>query len=141
MFGIANQMLAAIALAVVTTVIVNGGTARYAWVTMLPMWFVAVTTLTAGVLSVQTNFWPMAIGPDPARHFTGYLNSGLTVMMMVAVVVILVNAAWRCVAGPVGAGASARGRRRLVVAEKLVEVSRLHHRHGKFALRLFPVSR
>jgi hypothetical protein len=58
---------------------------------------VAVTTLTAGVLSVQTNFWPMAVGPDPSRHFTGYLNSGLTVMMMVAVVVILINAAWRCV--------------------------------------------
>ena len=62
-----------------------------------PLSFVAATTLTAGVLSVQTNFWPMAVGPDPARHFTGYLNSGLTVMMMVAVVVILVNAAWRCV--------------------------------------------
>jgi len=44
----------------------------------------------------STNFWPMAIGPDPSRHFTGYLNSGLTVMMMAAVVVILVNAAWRC---------------------------------------------
>ena len=57
----------------------------------------SITTLTAGVLSVRDNFWPMAIGPDPARHFQGYLNTGLTVMMMVSVVVILVNAAWRCV--------------------------------------------
>ena len=96
MFGIANQLLASVALAVGTTIIVNSGKARYAWVTLVPLSFVAVTTLTAGVLSVQTNFWPMAVGPDPARHFTGYLNSGLTVMMMVAVVVILVNAAWRC---------------------------------------------
>ena len=40
---------------------------------------------------------PMAVGPDPSRHFTGYLNSGLTVMMMVAVLVVLVNAGWRCI--------------------------------------------
>ena len=95
MFGIANQLLASVALAVGTTIIINSGKARYAWVTLLPLSFVAVTTLTAGVLSVQTNFWPMAIGPDPAPHFQGYLNTGLTVMMMVVVVVILTNAAWR----------------------------------------------
>jgi len=97
MFGIANQLLASVALAVGTTIIINSGKARYAWVTLLPLSFVAVTTLTAGVLSVRTNFWPMAVGPDPSRHFTGYLNSGLTVMMMVAVLVVLVNAAWRCI--------------------------------------------
>jgi len=95
MFGIANQLLASVALAVATTIIINSGKARYAWVTLLPLSFVAVTTLTAGVLSVRTNFWPMAIGPDPSRQFQGYLNSGLTVMMMVSVVVILTNAAWR----------------------------------------------
>jgi carbon starvation protein len=96
MFGIANQLLASVALAVGTTIIINSGKARYAWVTMLPLSFVAVTTLSAGVLSVRDNFWPLAVGPDPSRHFTGYLNSGLTVMMMVAVVVILANAALRC---------------------------------------------
>jgi carbon starvation protein len=96
MFGIANQLLASVALAVGTTIIVNSGKARYAWVTALPLAFVAVTTLAAGVLSVQTNFWPMAVGPDPSRHFSGYLNSGLTVMMMVAVIVILADAARRC---------------------------------------------
>jgi carbon starvation protein len=95
MFGIANQLLASLALAVATTIIINIGKARYAWVTFLPMCFVAVTTLTAGVLSVRDNFWPMAIGPDPARNFQGYLNTTLTVVMMVAVVVILVNAALR----------------------------------------------
>ena len=54
-----------------------------------------MTTLTAGVLSVRDNFWPMAIGPNAARHFQGYLNTTLTVIMMVSVVVILANAAWR----------------------------------------------
>jgi carbon starvation protein len=96
MFGIANQLLAAVALAVGTTIIINMGKARYAWVTAVPLAFVATTTLTAGVLSVRDNFWPMAVGPNPARHFQGYLNSALTVIMMVCVVAILVSAFWRC---------------------------------------------
>jgi carbon starvation protein len=96
MFGIANQLLASVALAIGTTIIINMGKARYAWVTAVPLAFVATTTLTAGVLSVRDNFWPMAIGPDPTRHFQGYLNSALTVIMMVCVLVILGNALWRC---------------------------------------------
>jgi carbon starvation protein len=96
MFGIANQLLAAVALAVGTTIIINMGKARYAWVTAGPLAFVSVTTLTAGVLSVRDNFWPMATGPDPTRHFQGYLNTALTIIMMVCVVVILAHAFWRC---------------------------------------------
>jgi carbon starvation protein len=97
MFGIANQLLASVALAVGTTIIINSGKARYAWVTLLPLSFVAVTTLTAGVMSVQTIFWPLAIGPDPSRHFQGYLNTTLTIIMMVSVLIILANAGWRWV--------------------------------------------
>jgi carbon starvation protein len=92
MFGIANQLLAAVALAVGTTIIINAGRARYAWVTLAPLAFVATTTLTAGWLSVRDNFWPMATGPDPALHVQGYLNSLLTVVMMSCVVVILAAA-------------------------------------------------
>jgi carbon starvation protein len=92
MFGIANQLLASVALAVGTTVIINAGRARYAWVTILPLAFVAITTLTAGALSVRDNFYPMAIGPDPAKHFQGYLNSIVTVVMMACVLVILASA-------------------------------------------------
>ena len=92
MFGIANQLLASVALAVGTTVIINAGRARYAWVTIVPLAFVAITTLTAGALSVRDNFYPMAIGPDPAKHFQGYLNSIVTVVMMVCVLVILASA-------------------------------------------------
>ena len=50
MFGMANQLLAVIALAVVTTVLVNSGRGRYAPVTLLPMLFVATTTTTTGLL-------------------------------------------------------------------------------------------
>jgi carbon starvation protein len=95
MFGIANQLLASVALAIGTTIIINQGKARYAWVTMMPLSFVAVTTMTAGVLSVRDSFWPMAIGPDPAAHVQGYVNTTLTVIMLVCVIVILSNAVWR----------------------------------------------
>ena len=95
MFGIANQLLASVALAVGTTIIINTGKARYAWVTLVPLAFVSVTTLTAGALSVRDNFWPMAVGPVAERHFQGFLNTGLTIMMMVCVLVILSNAIWR----------------------------------------------
>jgi carbon starvation protein len=96
MFGIANQLLASVALAVGTTIIINIGKVRYAWVTALPLAFVSITTLTAGVLSVRDNFWPMAIGPDPTRRFQGQLDTALTIVMMICVLVILANALWRC---------------------------------------------
>jgi len=92
MFGIANQLFAAVALSVGTTILINIGRARYAWVTMVPLGFLSVTTLTAGFLSVKNQFWPMAIGPDPARHFQGMLQTFLTSAMMVCVVIILVAA-------------------------------------------------
>ncbi len=98
MFGIANQLLASVALAVGTTVIINAGRARYAWVTLLPLSFVSVTTLTAGVLSVRDNFYPMAIGADPTLHVQGYLNSVLTIVMMICVMVILTSAVLRWLA-------------------------------------------
>jgi carbon starvation protein len=95
MFGVANQLLASVALAVGTTIIVNQGKTRYAWVTLLPLAFVSVTTLTAGVLSIRDNFWPMAVGADAAQRFQGFVNTALTVIMIVCVLVILANAIWR----------------------------------------------
>jgi carbon starvation protein len=92
MFGIANQLLATVALAVGTTVIINSGRGQYAWVTLAPMCFVATTTLTAGFLSVRDNFWPMAMGARPGLEVQGYMNTGLTVVMMTCVAIILVAA-------------------------------------------------
>jgi carbon starvation protein len=48
LFGIANQMLAAIALCVATGILVKSGKLRYAWVTGLPLaWLVTITTTAA----------------------------------------------------------------------------------------------
>ncbi|MBT9283474.1 MAG: carbon starvation protein A [Hydrogenibacillus schlegelii] len=52
LFGISNQMLAAIALAVGTTVLIKMGKARYAWVTVVPFTWLLATTLTAALLKL-----------------------------------------------------------------------------------------
>jgi carbon starvation protein len=95
MFGIANQLLASVALAVGTTIIINMGKAKYAWVTFAPLCFVTTATLSAGYLSVRDNFWPMTVSPNPALHLQGYVNSICTGIMMLCVVIILVSAARR----------------------------------------------
>ena len=93
MFGIANQLLAAVALAVGTTIIINEGRQKYAWVTLAPLVFVTVTTLLAGFLSVRDNYWPKAIGNDPAVVMMGWIDTVCTIIMMVCAVIILVAAA------------------------------------------------
>jgi carbon starvation protein len=95
MFGIANQLLAAIALCVGTTVIMNSGRAKYAWVTITPLAFVATTTLTAGWRSIFDNFLQEAKKPETMVR--GYLNASLTAIMMTCVVIVLVDSIlhWR----------------------------------------------
>jgi carbon starvation protein len=94
LFGTGNQLLATIALAVVTTFLVNMGKARYAWITAIPMCFVGVTTLTAGVLSIKNIYLPLA--QTPGHAFQGYLDSGLMVIFILGVVLVLIESARRC---------------------------------------------
>ncbi len=89
MFGVANQLLAVIALAVATTITINAGRARYAWTTLLPMAFVATTTTTAGVLEITGKFTRMTRAP--ATMIKGYLNIGLTATLLVLVAIILAS--------------------------------------------------
>jgi carbon starvation protein len=98
MFGISNQLLAVVSLLIGTTIIINLGRAKYVWVTVVPLVFLSTTTLTAGFLSVRDNFWPLAMGSDPARRVQGYVDSVLTVVMMTCVVVILVTSVRRWLA-------------------------------------------
>jgi carbon starvation protein len=61
LFGIANQLLAIVALCVATTIIVKSGKARYAAVTLVPLaWLVAVTFTAA---------WNKVMNQDPRIGF------------------------------------------------------------------------
>ena len=67
LFGVANQLLASVALAVGTTMLINMGRAKVAWVTMVPLAFLSVITLTAGYMSIRDNFWPLTKSPNADR--------------------------------------------------------------------------
>ena len=93
MFGIANQLLASVALCVATTVIINLGKARYSWVTIVPLSFVATTTLVAGWESIRDIFWPLTRDAETAAQ--GYVNSSLTAIVMTAAVIVLLDSVRR----------------------------------------------
>jgi len=61
LFGIANQLLAAIALTVCTTVLIKSGRLRWAWVTGVPLAWVVAITFTAG--------WQKIFSDDPRVGF------------------------------------------------------------------------
>jgi carbon starvation protein len=95
LFGVGNQLLASVALAVGVTILINMGKAKYAWVPLAPLSFLSVMTLYGGFLNIRDNYWPKAIGPDPALNVVGYVDAICTVVMMVCAVVIFGAAARR----------------------------------------------
>ena len=125
MFGIANQLLAAVALCVGTTVIVKMGKARYAWMTLLPLAWLAVVTLSAGAIKIFSSVprlgflaharlfdGMIAAGTVPPgvasleaaqrMAFNDRLNAAVVGFFMVCVVVIIVASAYEwfaCVSG------------------------------------------
>jgi carbon starvation protein len=87
MFGISNQLLAVVALCVVTATIISSGRARYAWVSLLPLSFVITTTSTAGVQLIF-RFLNDA-SANPAQAFRWRLNAALTCIMLFLVALIV----------------------------------------------------
>ena len=116
LFGISNQLLAAVALCVGTTVIIKMGKARYAWMTILPLSWLAVVTLSGGWLKIFSDNPKLgflsharlfdaavAAGAPPkgvasleaARRmaFNDRLDAAVAAFFMAAVVVILFESA------------------------------------------------
>ncbi len=97
MFGTANQLLATIALAIGTSFIINRGRVKYAWVTILPMIFVGVTTVTAAFLNMKNIYLPQL--RLTATRIPGLINLILTVCILICVVIIFYNALPKWVEG------------------------------------------
>ncbi len=119
LFGIANQMLAAIALCVATSILVKSGKIRYAWVTALPLTWLVVVTSTAvyqKILSddIRVGFFAaanhlstqLAAGTLPAdkaavapqlifnQHLDAYLAMFFVVVLWV-MIIDMVGIVWR----------------------------------------------
>jgi len=117
LFGIANQMLAAIALCVATGILVKSGKLRYAWVTGLPLaWLVTVTTTAAyeKIFSADVRVGFFAAANDmatklaagalptdkaavaPQLIFNQHLDAYLTMFFVVVLWVVLVDMLLLC---------------------------------------------
>ncbi|WP_434639529.1 carbon starvation protein A [Thermoanaerobacterium thermosaccharolyticum] len=77
LFGTSNQLLASIALAIGTTMLLKRGKAKYIAITAVPFAFMIVTTVTAAYLNIVTN----------------YLPSGNTVLIVFSIIILLLAVA------------------------------------------------
>ncbi|HPS18414.1 MAG TPA: carbon starvation protein A [Bacteroidales bacterium] len=90
MFGTANQLLATIALVIGTSYIINRGRAKYAWVTIIPLVFVGITTLTAAFENIINIYWPQMF--VDATQVQGIINFTLTLIIIFCAITIIINA-------------------------------------------------
>lgn len=101
MFGIANQLLAGIALCVVTAWLFQSGRGRYLWVTVLPLCFISLTTLTASAQMISGNFLPMFSNGLRAGVYADTLRGGLCtaaiLFLIVCFIMIVITTISRCV--------------------------------------------
>ncbi len=83
LFGISNQLLAACALIIVSTMLIRMDRLKYIWITLIPGAAMAVITLWSGYLSITVNYLPKGL----------YLLAGLCGLIMLLIIIIMASAA------------------------------------------------
>jgi carbon starvation protein len=107
-FGVANQLLAVIALALGTTVLIKMGRARHLWFTLVPLGWLLAVTMTAGWMKIfsadpRLGFLSAANeAPSPRQAFNAHVDAAVTAVFLILVAVIVVANArvwWLLLAG------------------------------------------
>ncbi len=96
MFGVANQLLASVALAIGTVVILTEAPKRiYALTTALPFVYVVVTTFDAGVVNLASTYYPLTQAAETAT--AAWVDIVLTIIMLALVLVLVAETARKVV--------------------------------------------
>lgn len=95
MFGVANQLLAVIALTIGTTILLKTNKARYAWTTLAPLAFMFVMTLTASWELFLIFAAKASEAAEPGAAFTYRLDAALVALMAVLAVVAVADSAFK----------------------------------------------
>ncbi|TMQ54919.1 MAG: carbon starvation protein A [Candidatus Eisenbacteria bacterium] len=93
LFGVSNQLLAVIALAVGTSFILRQRPAPYALVTLVPLAFLTVSTMTAGVLNTLRYLSPAYVADKGAT--VAYIDGALSVILILLVGTVLIDSVRR----------------------------------------------
>jgi len=91
MFGVANQLLAALAFCVGTTVIIKMGKLKYAWVTFIPMLFMFTTTMTASYQLLYLFLGKAATAYTPSEVFAFQLDAVLVAAMAILAIIVIID--------------------------------------------------
>jgi carbon starvation protein len=91
MLGVANQLLAAFALAIGTSVLINMGKARYAWCTLVPLAFMCVNTLTAGWMNLSVNYLRPQLTAGAPNLWAAFLTAPLPAKIQTVVTLIIMG--------------------------------------------------
>ncbi|SEJ51972.1 carbon starvation protein [Propionispira arboris] len=81
LFGLSNQLLASMTLAIGTTILLRIGKGRYIWTTLVPLCFMITTALTAGFYNIFEFYLPKS----------QYLLAGASAVMMILIVFVIIN--------------------------------------------------
>ena len=85
LFGVANQLLAIVALAISTTIILKITKKSYAWVTFAPLVFLTITVMYAGILNMEMFF--------KRGDTLGNINGSFSFVLMILVTITLIDCA------------------------------------------------